>query len=413
MGAHILWNLFARPTGRIKRAVELNRPMPAATMSTRRIDEIKAEPLERFISPLVELPPDTTLAKMLGLMKDRGVYEVFIPEGSRCGMICARELLRATNIDTTKTASLTANIPVLRSEAIVGEVARLMADYRLRAAPITDGRRIIGQVNATDLLKELRGRIEGDLRVTSLATKTPITVPKTSSMAKARDILVRKRIDHLPVTDESHLAGLITSPQIISYLTEPQRIGSKSIHPQTKSSLDFPVEDAMDLNPLTCSTDTTTEHALELMLSHAGSCVLVTQWEELQGIVTQRDFMTILAEIEPEPEIPVFIVGLPDDPFESEATKAKFKRIVRQLHKVLPDIVEARSVIKSKPKAGSERRRYEVSVQIRTPTESFSYSEEGWDLPEVYDLITDRLKRLMTKKQKPRRLRERESTEQP
>jgi ribosome-associated translation inhibitor RaiA len=82
------------------------------------------------------------------------------------------------------------------------------------------------------------------------------------------------------------------------------------------------------------------------------------------------------------------------------------------LHRVFPDILEARSVIKLKHKARTERGRYEVTVQIRTPTETFSYSEEGWDLPLVYDLITDRLKRLMTKKQKPRRPRERESSEQ-
>ena len=111
--------------------------------------------------------------------------------------------------------------------------------------------------------------------------------------------------------------------------------------------------------------------------------------------------MTLLAEVEPAPEFPVFIVGLPEDPFEAEATKAKFKRVVNQLYRVFPDILEARSVIKSKFKAGRDRGRYEVTVQIRTPVDSFSYSDEGWELAAVYDLITDRLKRLMTHKQKP------------
>jgi ribosome-associated translation inhibitor RaiA len=147
------------------------------------------------------------------------------------------------------------------------------------------------------------------------------------------------------------------------------------------------------------------------LLEGSKTCVLVVQWEELQAIATQRDFMTLLAEPEPEPEVPVFMVGLPEDPFESEATKAKFKRIVRQLRKVFPDILEARSIIKSQHKAGKERGRYEVTVQIRTPRNSFTYSEEGWELPLVYDLITDRLKRLLTQKQKPRHPREREAPE--
>jgi len=183
------------------------------------------------------------------------------------------------------------------------------------------------------------------------------------------------------------------------------------MQPQTKASLDFPTGDVMDRNPVTCPPDAPAERALDLLMDNAKTCVLITQWEELQAIATQRDFMTLLAEVEPEPEIPVFIVGLPEDPFESEAAKVKFKRIIRQLNRVFPDILEARSIIKSKHKAGRERGRYEVTVQIRTPRDSFSYSDEGWELPLVYDLITDRLKRLMTQKQKPRR-RERESAEQ-
>jgi len=383
----------------------------SATTAVRRIEELKAETIDALISPLVEAPQESTLGKILGLLKELRVYEVFFPEGPRCGIISSRELLKATNIETTKTSALITNIPPLPTEAQVGEVARVMADYRIRAVPITDGRKIIGQVNCTSLLKQLKGKLEGDLRITSLATKTPTTISKTSSMAKAKELLIRRRIDHLPVTDDKRVVGLITSTHIIDLLSDPQRVGSKSMKAQTKGSLDFPVEDAIDPNPLTCSAETTTEQALDLMLASGSTCVLVSQWEELQAIATQRDFMTLLAEVEPEPEIPVFIVGLPEDPFESEATKAKFKRIVRQLNKVFPDILEARSVIKSKNKAGRERGRHEVTVQIRTPRESFSYSEEGWELPVLYDLITDRLKRLMTKK-KSRRSRERESSEQ-
>jgi CBS domain-containing protein len=376
------------------------------------IQEIKNRPIENMISPLVESPPDITVSKILGLLRERDVYEVFVPEGSRCGMITERALLKAPNVETTKTSTLVSYVPSLKKESLVGEVARLMADYRVRAAPISDGRKIIGQVNSGDLLKELKGRIGRDLRVTSLATRNPITLDEVSPVTKARELFVRKRIDHLPVTDGKHLVGLLTSTHIISLLNAPERVGSKSMRPQTRANLDFPTEDAMDRSPLTCPPEASADQALSLMLAGAKSCVLVTQWEELQAIATQRDFMTILAEVEPEPEIPVFMVGLPEDPFESEATKAKFKRIVGQLHRVLPDILEARSIIKSKRKAGTERGRYEVTVQIRTPRESFSYSDEGWELPIVYDLITDRLKRLMTNKQKPRRLREREGPEQ-
>lgn len=325
-------------------------------------------------------------------------------------MISERELLKATSIEATKSSALVSYVPVLRKEALVQEVARLMADYRIRATPISDGRKIVGQVNCTALLRELKGRIGEDLKITSLATENPITIQEDDPVGKARELLVRKRIDHLPVIHDKRVVGLLTSSHIVSRLKSPEHVGSKSIIPDTKSSLDFRAGDTMDKTPLTCPPDATAEHALESILKNERTCILVTQWEELQSISTQRDFMTLLAEVEPAPEFPVFIVGLPEDPFEAEATKAKFKRAVNQLHKVFPDILEARSVIKSKFKAGRDRGRYEVTVQIRTPVDSFSYSDEGWELPAVYDLITDRLKRLMTDKQKPRRARQRENS---
>ncbi len=380
----------------------------SVSSSPRRIEEFKSRPADTFISALVESLPDSNLSKIIGLLRERGVYEVFVPEGTRCGMISARDVLKTRTIEATKPSAVMSYIPVLTKDSPVREVARLMADYRIRAVPISDGRKIVGQVNCVSLLQELKGKIGSDMRITSLATKTPITIDKTSSVRKARELLVRKRIDHLPVTANGRVVGIVTSAQIVATMIPPERVGSKSTKPETRS-IEFPVGDAMEPNPLSFPPETSAEQALDSMLSGAKTCVLVTQWEELQGIATQRDFMTLLAETEPEPEVPVFMVGLPEDPFEAEATKTKFKRTINQLHRSFPDILEARSVIKSKfTKPGKERGRYEVTVHIKTPRNSHSYSEGGWELPVIYDLITDRLKRLLTQKQKRRRIRERE-----
>ena len=373
------------------------------------VEELKGRPLGPFISSLVESSADSSLAKVVGLLRERGVYEVFVPEGTRCGMVCVRDVLKTTNIETTKPGAVMSYVPSLGRDALVSEAARLMADYRVRAVPISDGRKIVGQVNCASILLELKGKIGGDLRITSLATKNPITVDDTASVGKARELMVRKRIDHLPVTKGGRVAGILTSIQIVTSMAPPERVGSKSMKPEIRRNLEFLVGDAMERDPLSCSPETGAEQALDMMLKSTRTYVLVTQWEELQGIATQRDFMTLLAEAEPEPELPVFMVGLPEDPFEAEATKAKFKRTINQLHRRFPDILEARSVIKSKfTKPGKERGRYEVTVHIKTPRNSYSYSEGGWELPVIYDLLTDRLKRLLTQKQERRRMRERE-----
>jgi CBS domain-containing protein len=374
--------------------------------------ELLSEPADSFISDIVEASPETSLAKVIGLMKERGVYEVFLPEGARCGIVPARNVLKAANIDLTKATAVMTYVPVMGRQSSVGEVARIMADYRIRAVPISDGRSIIGQVNSTDILARLEGKIGSDVRVTSIAAKSPVTLEADAHVAKARDLMVRKRIDHLPVTKLARLVGMITSSDIVSCMTTPERLGRKSMKPETHGVLDFAVQDAMESDPLTCPPDASADHALGLMLRGARTYILVTQWEELQGIATNRNFMSLIAKVEPDPQVPVFMVGLPDDPFEAEATKAKFRRTVNQLRRVFPDIIEARSIVKSRfSKPGKERGRYEVTVQIRTSKDMYSYSDEGWELPAIYDLITDRLKRLMTRKKGIRRPRTREERE--
>jgi CBS domain-containing protein len=378
------------------------------------LEELRLQPVESFLSDLVELPSASSLAKVVGLFREHGIYQVFLPEGERCGMISARDVLKTANIEATKATAVMSYVPVISKESLVGEAARLMMDYRIRAVPISDAHKIIGQVNSVNILAQLKGKLGGEMRVTSLAVNDPITIEGGASIAKARDLMIRKRIDHLPVTKESRLEGMITSADIIAHITQPERLGSKSIRPEARGVFEFTVQDAMSGSPLTCSPDTGAEQALNMILSSPGTYILITQWEELQAIVTLRNFMTLIAETEPETDVPVFMVGLPENPFESEATKTKFKRIVNQLLRVFPDIIEARSVIKSKfSKPGKERGRYEVTVHIRTSTNSYTYSDEGWELPAVYDTITNRLKRLMTQKQKPSRQRERERPEIP
>lgn len=103
------------------------------------------------------------------------------------------------------------------------------------------------------------------------------------------------------------------------------------------------------------------------------TCALITVLDMVQGIVTLRDYVKLVAEPEVKPEIPVYMVGLPEDPFEAEVAKSKFLNAVGKLKRGFPEIEEARSVIKiSESFKGKERRRYEVDAVIKTPSPSVS-----------------------------------------
>ena len=110
-----------------------------------------------------------------------------------------------------------------------------MADYRIRALPVSDGKALVGQLNSASLLNQLGGKIGGDLLMTSLATKSPITLDDSSPVAEARDLMIRKRIGHLPVIRDQRVAGVVTSTDIISRIVRHQeRLGSMSMEPEKR-----------------------------------------------------------------------------------------------------------------------------------------------------------------------------------
>jgi len=72
--------------------------------------------------------------------------------------------------------------------------------------------------------------------------------------------------------------------------------------------------------------------------------------------------------------------------------------VVKILKKIFHEIEEARCRIKIKSISG-KRNRYEVSVNIITTAENYSFTRTGWDLPILMDELTDGVKRKVIKEQ--------------
>jgi len=91
-----------------------------------------------------------------------------------------------------------------------------------------------------------------------------------------------------------------------------------------------------------------------------------------------------------------YIIGLPADDPEAELARTKFERVVERLAKAYPGLREARATIKIDSSRG-DRKHYEVEVFILMQKDRATYKEDGWSLPEAFDKVSSRLKRLMTK----------------
>ncbi len=95
----------------------------------------------------------------------------------------------------------------------------------------------------------------------------------------------------------------------------------------------------------------------------------------------------------------MFIIGLPDEPFDAELAKSKFANISKFLKKIYPDIEQARCNIKLRRVLGAKKR-YEIDVRIIPTHGTISYTNTGWDLAKLFDEMSNVLKKKISHRYK-------------
>jgi len=362
------------------------------------LKSLKASRVEDFKSKPIIVSSASPVSEIIGTLEHNNAYEVFIQEEDKVSTITLREILKASDISMSA-SSLMFRVPKLSSDDTVGKAAKLMNDYRLRALPIVSEGTIEGAVTTQSLCQALLSvRMFRRVKITKVMTKKPTTIDAEESISKARSLMLNKGVDHLPVLDSGMLCGILLSNDIVLSMFPKEGLERGAFVSEPSSYLNIKVSGFMDSKVLVCDPKERASAVLKKMIENEKTYYVVHHWREIQGIVTYRDFTYFLAEPE-KLDIPAYIVGLPDDPFESQLAKIKFMRNAKALRKAFPKIEEIRSTIKTKNVSG-DRCRYEVNVLIEASGKRYVYSQEGWELPSIFDLITEKMMKLLTKRRK-------------
>jgi CBS domain-containing protein len=368
------------------------------------IENLTDKSVAELRTKLVEVPPWAPLTKVVSVLRRRHAYEAFVVSDATIGMISVRDILGAKHVHSRKASSLAAYTPRVTPESSITLAATLMTEYRVRALPLEDESRLVGEVTALSVCKALRSSKGLNFAISKIMTRNPITLGLSDPLAKAKTLMNRRKVDHLPVLHDEKIVGVVTSRRLLDSVIPPERPMKYGWRPEARSLNSLSIGGMME-RPFTCDASEKASSVLGRLVERNKSYALVGIGEELQGIVTYRDFMKLLAR-RVNRTVPVYMVGLPDNPFEAQAARMKFTRAVNLLRRSHPEIVESRCTIKtSSPRGKKGRRRYEVKTLIYTPHRLFVHSESGWDLPSIFDMISDRLKKVMTRARRLRRER--------
>ena len=373
------------------------------------LKDIYTMKIKDFVENPVLTKADIAVSKIIGMMLKEKVHEVFIQlpdEAISC--INIRDILSSTNIDTLKSSTIGKRIPSLTEGDNIGNAARIMNLHRLRSLPVIDQdnqKVIIGQISSKRIIKHIHDTLlkkktnfQKMVSAADIMTQELITIDATDKFDTAKGIMIKNSIDHLPVVEKQQdgktvIKGMVTSNHIIQTLIPAESIGRRSLGSEHDLKSKQEIIGLADKNVTTIKPDDTLTSVINSLLSANSTYAIVQSSDNIMGIITYRDIISLLGE-QTQSEIPVYIIGLPaEDPFEADLVKSKFHSIINHLSRISPKIEEARCKIKIKDIEG-ERKRYEVSANIYTTHRRHIYtSNKSWDLASIFDDMSEGLKK--------------------
>ncbi|RPJ31050.1 MAG: CBS domain-containing protein [Nitrosopumilales archaeon] len=366
------------------------------------LNAVRNMPVEVLMEPSIIISKDEPLSKIISTLIETDSYDVFIELSGKVAALNIRDIIGAKDVKTTRPSLVGKIIPELNRKSVVGEAARIMSHYRMRTLPVVQNGRVEGQVSARRIVDLINKQLVGNklkINASNIMTGDPLVIDSHKTVSAAMSIMKRRRIDHLPVVNNGLLVGIITSSDIMKVMSPTERIGKKSIGiNNAEDRLSIEVSGLANDDVITASVDESLQGVCDRMISAGSSYCIIKVWDEIQGIITYRDIVALLGE-KIEEDIPMFIVGLPDEPLDAELAKSKFANITKFMRKIHPDIEQARCHIKLRRVLGS-RKRYEIDVHVRSTHGNISYTNVGWDLAKLFDEMNHALKKRVAHKNK-------------
>ena len=127
------------------------------------------------------------------------------------------------------------------------------------------------------------------MRAGDLMTPNPITVPPTTGIFEARELMAKERIRHLLVTEGELLVGIVTDRDI--RLNLPSQATSLSVWELNHLLHRLTVGEVMTRAVITVEPERDAREAAQIILDHKIGALPVLEGRQIVGILTETDFV--------------------------------------------------------------------------------------------------------------------------
>ena len=106
----------------------------------------------------------------------------------------------------------------------LADVATLLSEHRIGAAPVLDGVHLAGIISERDIVKCLakHGAAALDLPVAEAMSRSVQTATPKTTVPEAMALMTAGRFRHLPVMDEGRMAGIVSIGDVVKARLDDQ-----------------------------------------------------------------------------------------------------------------------------------------------------------------------------------------------
>lgn len=128
-----------------------------------------------------------------------------------------------------------------------------------------------------------------DVLVSDIMTHKVICAGLNNKLSQVLEFFTKFKIQHLPVTEENKIVGIISVNDILWFLND--HLQKSETITQTYLDQAFSLESVMTKNPVTLKPDATINEAFKLLEPGNFQCVLIAEDGNIKGILTNKDLV--------------------------------------------------------------------------------------------------------------------------
>ena len=357
-----------------------------------------------FSTKFKTISKDDTLSAGLSSLKEEmaEVLVVLNSKGKYAGEIAHRWIVRSRYDPDTKVETLMRSAPTVTPEVSLSEAARLMITSGINQLPVFSEEKLVGIVTDRAVIEGAVAGEWGNTKVEDVMTKKPFLVEEDESVGAILSLFRDQGISHAPIVKEGRLVGIVSVKDIITSIFQPrQRQTVGEIAGEKGQVLSIPAKEIMTAPVVTVSPENSLKDAVEKMRKFKISSLMVIIKGRPAGILTKRDILEPLAEMETQQHkitVQFSVKNVEVSEVQRGFIMGDFEAFARKYQKTL----DAGTLFVYMKTHGTNFNREQLihcRLQFRTRIGSFFSSGEGYGVEATFRTALARLERQLLRSQ--------------